>query len=55
MNLILKNWEKGLISVTSNPEGASVYLGITYLGETPLKDIVVPLDKIELELKRKNL
>ena len=44
--------KKGLISVTSNPEGASVYLGITYLGETPLKDIVVPLGQNRIRIEK---
>ncbi|MEM7180133.1 MAG: PEGA domain-containing protein [Spirochaetota bacterium] len=34
--------QEGKISVTSEPNGANVYLGITYLGKTPLTDMPVP-------------
>lgn len=44
--------KKGLLSVTSTPEGASVYLGVTYLGETPLKDVVVPLGQNRIRIEK---
>ena len=44
--------KKGLLSVKSNPPGASVYLGLTYLGDTPLKDITVPLGQNRIRITK---
>lgn len=46
--------KKGLLSVTSNPSGASVYLGITYLGETPLHNVVVPLGQNRIRIEKED-
>ena len=46
--------KKGTISVRTNPEGASVYLGITYLGESPLTNIVVPLGQNRLRIEKED-
>ncbi len=39
--ILSKTPKDGLISVTSNPEGASVYLGSEFLGKTPITNIRV--------------
>ncbi|HMW05435.1 MAG TPA: PEGA domain-containing protein [Leptospiraceae bacterium] len=44
--------KKGLISVESEPSGASVYLGMTYLGETPLQNVVVPLGQNRIRIEK---
>ncbi len=46
--------KKGTISVKTNPEGASVYLGITYLGESPLTNIVVPLGQNRIRIEKED-
>ncbi len=51
----LKKIEKrGFISVKTNPEGASVYLGITYLGESPVTNVVVPLGQNRLRIEKED-
>lgn len=39
--ILSKTPKDGLISVTSNPEGASVYLGSEFLGKTPITNVRV--------------
>ncbi|MCG6169151.1 PEGA domain-containing protein [Leptospira sanjuanensis] len=39
--ILSKTPREGLISVTSNPEGANVYLGSEFLGKTPLQNVRV--------------
>ncbi|PJZ58877.1 PEGA domain-containing protein [Leptospira barantonii] len=39
--ILSKTPRDGLISVTSNPEGANVYLGSEFLGKTPLNNVKV--------------
>jgi hypothetical protein len=46
--------KKGLISVKTDPPGASVYLGVTHLGETPLKDVVVPLGQNRIRIEKED-
>ncbi len=54
-SFVLKKLEKkGLISVKTNPEGASVYLGITYLGESPLANVVVPLGQNRIRIEKED-
>lgn len=51
---LVKLEKKGLLSVKSNPSGASVYLGLTYLGETPLKDVSVPLGQNRIRIEKED-
>lgn len=44
--------KKGVISIKSEPSGASVYLGITYLGETPLEKVEVPIGQNRLRIEK---
>ncbi|MBE7410600.1 MAG: PEGA domain-containing protein [Leptospiraceae bacterium] len=43
---------KGKISVVSDPPGADVYLGMTLLGQTPLKNISVPVGSNQVRVSK---
>ncbi|MCB1178137.1 MAG: PEGA domain-containing protein, partial [Leptospiraceae bacterium] len=44
--------DEGKISVSSKPSGAKVYLGSRFLGNTPIKDITVPLGLNRLKVEK---
>ncbi|MCE9501543.1 MAG: PEGA domain-containing protein, partial [Leptospira sp.] len=47
-----KKEKKGKISVVSEPSGAEVYHGLTYLGDTPLRDIAVPTGSNRIRISK---
>lgn len=49
-----KSEKKAKISVSSDPEGASAYLGTQFLGETPVKDAEIPVGPNRLRLMKEN-
>ncbi len=45
---------KGMISVVSDPKEADVYLGMTHLGKTPLKNIPVPVGSNQIRISKED-
>lgn len=51
---LVKSEKKAKISVSSDPEGASAYLGTQFLGDTPVKDAEIPVGPNRLRLMKEN-
>ncbi|MCC6275943.1 MAG: PEGA domain-containing protein, partial [Leptospiraceae bacterium] len=49
-----KTETKGAISVTSEPSGADVYLGMTHLGQTPLKNVPVQVGANQIRISKES-
>ena len=52
--ILVKSEKKARISISSDPEGASAYLGTQFLGETPVKDAEIPVGPNRVRLMKEN-